>query len=311
MTDQQPHLEAHLDLELGRRHRRRGPTLELRGLGRPDGSSTTAGPPELGQRLDPHPRHHLRRRSPPQHRQSAHAGGVVPDLGELGEPDVHQAEDPLADLALLPDQAHGKAGGLAQLRPHQGLAGWRLVDHGERRQCARIGGVALAPLQPALAEVLRLQRVDHRHRIALAAEVTGQVEPVMAARLHDHPRHRLRLPPQPGIEIVEPSPIGGDLQPPAFRLPRPLAAHRHGMAGAPDVNPHGDAHPGASLSGLRPRGVPADLRHAWADAPSPVPAVGSPSPLEGEERGPVTSRIGRGRIAGRRSPRQGSSSVRF
>ena len=54
-----------------------------------------------------------------------------------------------------------------------------------------------------------------------------------------------------------------------------------------------------------PRRYSRGFAAAWADAPSPVIAVRSQSPLLGEVRGPVTKPVGLCRIADCQSPRRG------
>jgi len=194
--------------------------------------------------------------------------GVVPDLAQLREPDVHQALNALADLRLLPDQAHREPCRLLELGPHQGLADPRLVARSQRRKCARVGRVALAPLQPALGKVLGLQRVHHRHRVPLPAQMAGQVEPVMATRLHHHHVDRRSLLHHPRVQFSEAAALGSDVEHLPLRLALTLATHRRRALVCPYVDSHRQAHTHL-LCRLRPQGSSPCFATALADAPSP------------------------------------------
>lgn len=65
----------------------------------------------------------------PEHREGAHARGVVVCLLELREPQLDEPSDLVVDPGLLLDQVHRKPRGLAELRTGQRFADPWLIGH--------------------------------------------------------------------------------------------------------------------------------------------------------------------------------------
>ena len=140
-----------------------------------------------------------------QHLPGGQAGGVVEHLAELGEAQLHEPVEALADPRLLGHEGHREAGRLAQLDPREGIAHrWR-VTHGHLGEAPGVRRVRLGATQAALGEVSRRERVDEGHRDALPPQVRGERHPVVARGLHGHERHRVGLPVEPGIEGRNPA----------------------------------------------------------------------------------------------------------
>ena len=64
----------------------------------------------------------------------------------------------------------------------------RLHALGELGQQGRVNGVTLGPLEADLGKMLRLRRVEYAHLHTRFVQRQGQRQPVVARRLHDHPR---------------------------------------------------------------------------------------------------------------------------
>ena len=124
----------------------------------------------------------------------------------------------LADLCLLFHQAAPKTSRLLGLGSQQRVFDARFLAHTQCRQCAGIGRVRLAPLQPALGKVFSLQRIDNCNRVATAVEVTGQRPVIVPAGLQHHPLDRT-LAFQPTVQLVESSPVGGEPKHISFGFP--------------------------------------------------------------------------------------------
>ena len=90
-----------------------------------------------------------------QHLARGATGRVVEELAQLGEAQLHEPDEPLADPRLLGHERHREAGRLAQLDALEWVAGDGLVVLGHEREAPRIGRVGLRPAQPALGKVLR------------------------------------------------------------------------------------------------------------------------------------------------------------
>ncbi|MDQ6859294.1 MAG: hypothetical protein M3Z65_09895 [Chloroflexota bacterium] len=267
LGDEQLHLECHLGLELRGSDRHARGRLDDRGLLGPDDAAARG--PGRSQGLGPPAGRRSSGRGHPQEGQGRGATGVVVRLAQLGEADVDQPEDLLADPGLLLDEAHRKARGLAQLAALERLVGSGPIDHRQCGKCARIGGVALGPLHSPAGKILGAGRIDHRDRYGPLAQMAGQGEPVMAAGLHDHPVDRTERTKQP-VQLVEPRSARADLDHASLGLDCAVATDRHRVLVRADVDTH-CAHRGTSL---RPRGL-ALLARATADARSPDTADGS------------------------------------
>jgi len=120
LSDQQTHLERDLLLDLRRRLRGLRQLLELTRLQRTDHASTDARMLQPCEAVLVHARHGCGCWRVTEHRQGADAGGVVPDLAQLGKADVHQALDALAGLCLLADETHREPCRLLELGAHPG-----------------------------------------------------------------------------------------------------------------------------------------------------------------------------------------------
>ena len=238
----------------------------------------------------------------PQHRPCGAAGGVVEQLAQLGEAELDEPVQPLADLRLLGHEGHREAGSLAQLEPASGSRVGRLLTHAHLGEAPGIGRIGLRPAQATLGKVLRRERVDHRHRHAPPREVARERDPVVARRLHRHQRHRLGLPLEPGVERVEARPALATRSTSDRPWPRP-SRQRAATCARPPMS-----IPTLAIPSLLPtRRVPARSARRQLMARSPVNAVGSRSPFEAGGRGPDSSSNGHLPDRLRRSPRGGRS----
>src|SRR6266851_4982397 len=112
----------------------------------------------------PTARDRLGGRGEPEDREGAGAGRVVVGLLELRKAQLDEPGDLVVDPGLLFDQVHRKTRGLAKLGTRQWFPRRRLIGHPQGSEGTRVGGVALHPLQPALAEGFGRDRVDDRDR---------------------------------------------------------------------------------------------------------------------------------------------------
>ena len=66
-------------------------------------------------------------------------GGVVEELAQLGEAELDEADEALADASLLGHEGHREAGRLTQLDTDQWVTGDGLFTHGHQGEAPRIG----------------------------------------------------------------------------------------------------------------------------------------------------------------------------
>jgi hypothetical protein len=203
---------------------------------------------------------------------------------QLREAELDQPVQALADDLLLVDEGHHEARGLTQLDPLERIVSRQWFAHGQLGERAGIGRIGLGPGEPALGKVLRPERIDHHHRHALTAKVTGQGHPVMARRLERDQLDRLWSGRQPRVKSAEPGTALGHPQdgPIGARLTGPTTSD--GVALASDIDPDGRHR----VTPFRPRGSPCPSSRRPLIVPSPVAAAGSRSPLMAEGRGPDT-----------------------
>lgn len=219
--------------------------------------------------------------------------GSSQTLPQLGEPEVDEAADALADPRLLLDQAHREAGGLAQLGAGERIAHRRLIDHAQGRQCARVDRIALGALQAPLGEVLGAHRVDQRDREIAGPQVADQRHPVVAARLEDHPRE-LALARQPAVQLVEALAGLRDAQDLAPRGERAVLTEGDRVRGRADVDAD-RVHASSSFDpGELALSVARDLTldHRSATRPPRSPDHRSPTKREGRRLTETVSRSG-------------------
>jgi hypothetical protein len=128
----------------------------------------------------PPPAGRPRRGRDPEDLAGGPARRIVEQLAELGEAELDETDEALADLRLLGHEGHREAGRLAQLDPGERIAGWWGVAHGHLGEAPGIGRVGLRAAEPALGKVLRRERIDHRDRDIPPAQVGGERHPIMA-----------------------------------------------------------------------------------------------------------------------------------
>src|SRR4029077_5240549 len=171
----------------------------------------------------------------------------------------------------------------------QDITGLGLVDHRQEGQCARVGRIALGPLEPALAEVLGLERVDHRDRDPAPLERGGKVEVIVAAGLQDRAGD-LALAGEPIIEVPPARAVRPEAQPPLSGPPFAVVTDRRDVLALADVDADG-LHASSSHAIIRPRGARL-FRPTLADAHSPVGVIAPPQGPDHrsrtEARGPNT-----------------------
>jgi hypothetical protein len=104
------------------------------------------------------------RRGEAEDRPGRPTGRIVEQLPKLRETELDQPVQALSDLRLLSDEGHREAGSLAQFDPDERIAGRRRVAHGHLGETPGISRIGLRPAEPALGNVARRERVDHRDR---------------------------------------------------------------------------------------------------------------------------------------------------
>jgi len=236
LLDEQFHLEADLPIKLRRRDRPPRGGVDHRSLRRAD--RPAAGGADLGQVLGPPGGRRAGRRGALKQGDRRSAGGILVRLAKLGEADIDEPQDPLADPGLLLDQGHREARGFAELRSGERLPGPRSVDHGECGEGTRVGGIRLGPLQPALGEVLRADRADHRDRDAPTGEVAGDREPIVPRGLQDRALDRAARRDE-RIEPIEPGAVGRDPQHGSLGFGLAIPTDRDRVLVRADVDPQG------------------------------------------------------------------------
>ena len=237
LVEQELHLEGDLVLELGHRDRCGGGRLQALGLRLPQAPVPGAG---VGVRegRDPALPRHRRGGCHAQELPGGATGRVVEELAQLGEAELDEPDEALADAGLLGHERHREAAGLAQLDPIERVVGLAVILLGHEREGPRIGRVGLRPVQPALGKVLRPERVDHRDRHGAPSQVARERHPVVATRLHRDPSDRLVLPGEPGVESVEAGAVLADAQDLPLGLVHAFPAAGHRVLPAPDVDAH-------------------------------------------------------------------------
>lgn len=188
-------------------------------------------------------------------------GRIVEELAELGESQLDEADEALADTGLLGDERHREAGRLAQSGTGERVAGGRLFAHGHEGEAPRIGRIGLGAAQLTLGKVLRPKLVDEGHRDALSLEMCHEWHPIVARGLHRHEIHGLGLSREPVVEAIEAGVVLAHPQDLAVGLRPSFAAARHHMLLAPDIDADGH-HRYASF---RPPGVPSPSRSTSTD----------------------------------------------
>ena len=254
LVEQESDLEGDLGVELGNRDRVGRGGLEPLGLGHAK-APVTRSAVRVGQGRCPAVPGGCGRRRDAEHLPGRPAGGVVEQVAELREAEVDEAEEALADPRLLGHEGHREAGRLAQLDTGERVAG-RVgrVAHGHLGEAPGIGRVGLRPGEPAPRKVLRRERVHHRDRDVVPAQVRGDRHPVVARRLHRHERHRVWLALDPGVEGGEADPVLADPEDLAISPGLAVPAPCRDVGPSPDVDPD-RRHPGHAPS-TDPRGCP-------------------------------------------------------
>ncbi len=183
-------------------------------------------------------------------------GWVIEELAQLGEAQLDESDEALADASLFGHEGHREPRRLAQLDTDERIAGVGLFAHGHLGEAPRIGRVGLRASEPTLGKVLRCERVDHRDRMAPVAQVGREGHPVVARGFHRDQPDGLGLSRQPGVECIEAGAVLAHPQDRSLGLDLPLPAAGHRMLPTSDVDADGDhPEPPSDTQGIPPRPV--------------------------------------------------------